>query len=157
MTVDEWNNGIPLVLQITLTPMIQYLEFLVGWGSAFWFQSRFSVKNKETNKKKQQKKHAFTVKWTALYFVFSTVDFFDIFCIHCDWMAQEVLVLSIVNVSNSHAYTAQFFFFTFLLLAYLPVRLYSMLWESHQMLASSIPFNESKTVWVRMVLLCFQV
>lgn len=90
--------------------MVQYLEF-VGWGSAFWFQSRFSVKNKETNKKKEAKKHAFTVKWTALYFVFSTVDFFDIFCIHCDWMAQEVLVLSIVNVSNSHAYTAQFFFY----------------------------------------------
>lgn len=41
--------------------MIQYLEF-VGWGSAFWFQSRFSVKNKETNKKKATKKHAFTVK-----------------------------------------------------------------------------------------------
>lgn len=113
MTVDEWNNGIPLVLQITLTPMIQYLEFLVGWGSAFWFQSRFSVKNKETNKKKQQKTCIYCKMNCFILCVFSTVDFFDIFCIHCDWMAQEVLVLSIVNVSNSHAYTAQFFFLLF--------------------------------------------
>lgn len=29
--------------------------------------------------------------------VFYTVDFFDIFCIHCDRMAQEVLVLGIVK------------------------------------------------------------
>lgn len=39
---------------------------------------------------------------TALYFVFFlyTVDFFDIFCIHCDRMAQEVLVLAIVKTNK---------------------------------------------------------
>lgn len=41
--------------------------------------------------------------------VFYTVDFFDIFCIHCERMAQEVLVLAIVKLCYfSFVYTAQF-------------------------------------------------
>lgn len=42
--------------------------------------------------------------------VFDTVYFFDIFCIHCDRMAQEVLVRGIVKVCYfSFVYTVQFF------------------------------------------------
>lgn len=62
-------------------------------------------------------------------------------------------MLCSVKVSNSHVYTARFYFFFFL--ANLPVRLYSMLRELHQTLSSSVPLSGSKTVWVRMVLLLF--
>lgn len=80
------------VLQITDTPLIKYLELLRRcWIGAQPFGFRADVLLR-TSKCIYCKLNCF------ILCVFYTVDFFDIFCIHCDQMAQEVLVLGIVKV-----------------------------------------------------------
>lgn len=116
----------PTVFQITVTPVIKYLELLRRcWIGAQPFGFRADVLLR-TSRCIYCKLNCF------ILCVFYTVDFFDIFCIHCERMAQEVLVLGIAKKKKkkcviSHSCT-QLGFSS----ANLPVRLYSMLRELHQ-------------------------
>lgn len=90
---------------ITVTPMIKYLELLRPcWIGAQPFGFRADVLLR-TGRCIYCKLNCF------ILCVFYTVDFFDIFCIHCDQMAQEVLVLGIVKTCViSHLCTQLSFF-----------------------------------------------
>ncbi len=111
VTVDEWNDGMSYSITNYSYPILKYLELLKH--CSIWRTSRCIY----------CKLNCF------ILCVFYTVDFFDIFCIHCDQTAREVLVLDVVKVCDlSFVYSAQFFFPS----AKLPVRFCSMLRELHQ-------------------------
>lgn len=141
VTVDEWNNGIPYSIT-NYSNSHDTVPWIACWkgGSAFGILSRYS--------------RCIYCKWNCFILcVFYTVDLFDISCIHCDRMAQEVLVLGIVKVF-SFVYTYHFLFFLRLICqSDCTVCLESGVRSN----PVPIPLSGSKTVWVRMIMLYFQL
>lgn len=137
VTVNEWNDGMSYsIINYSYpndkTPWMAKSGYGVGRLSLFLFlvsEQTFCGEPVD----------AFTVNWTALYFVFFIQwTFLIFFCIHCDRTAQEVACARHSKnkkknscFSFSFACAAQFSFF-FSSSANLPVRLYRMLRESHQ-------------------------
>lgn len=108
------------VLQITVTPMIK-----ISRVAPALLEKGLSLFGLRAEVLRRTSRCIYCKQNCFILCVFYTVDFFDIFCIHCDRMAQEVLVLAIVNVCYFS------FVYTHLSFAYLPVRLYSVLRELH--------------------------
>lgn len=84
---NEWNNGMSYSITNYSYPNDK-IPWRIG-AQPFGFRADVLVR---TGKCIYCKFNCF------ILCVFYTVDFFDIFCIHCDQMAQEVLVLGIVKV-----------------------------------------------------------
>lgn len=162
VTVNEWNDGMSYsIINYSYpddkTPWMAKSGCGVGRLSLFLFlvsEQTFCGEPVD----------AFTVNWTALYFVFFIQwTFLIFFCIHCDRTAQEVACArhsknkkKNLCFSFSFVCAAQFSFF------FLPLLICqsdcTVCFESRirkKPLSGSIPLSGSKTVWERMVSLFF--